>query len=478
MAHVSPPVAEIKRADGSGRTRPRRPSGGLSGASASLVEFAAECGLDLEPFQRRISKAAAGPEREFVCLLPRGNGKTSLLAIVALHHLLTVERAEVYCSAASRDQARILFEAAARYARALGHPSIVFRHLELRWCEDPDEPKVYSRFLRVLAADAPKLHGLTPSLAIIDELHAHKDDEVYLALRTATLKRAGSKLVVISTAGAGADSPLGRLRARALSLPHVTKRGCFADARGPDLRMMEWAVPEGADVDDAKLVKKANPASWLKVEDLRAQRAAVPDLAYRRYHCNMWTEREGFWLPPGSWQQCIGEPEFRPGEKIWVGVDIGGERSSSAVVWVNADLQVGCFITEGERGVIEAGERIRDLAAEFEIVELAYDPWRAGQLAQELKDARIHVEPFAQHPQKMIPASQRLHAAITERRITLPDDPELRAHAANTIAQHSYRGWRISSPGRGVQIDSVVALAMALDRLEDRPEPGKFWGWV
>lgn len=58
-----------------------------------------------------------------------------------------------------------------------------------------------TRHLRVLAADAPKLHGLTPSLAIIDELHTHPDDHVYLALRAATLKRRGSKLITISTAG-------------------------------------------------------------------------------------------------------------------------------------------------------------------------------------------------------------------------------------------------------------------------------------
>jgi Phage Terminase len=58
-------------------------------------------------------------------------------------------------------------------------------------------------YLRVVASDAPKLMGLTPTLAIVDELHAHKDESVYVALRTALLKRPGAKMATISTPGMG-----------------------------------------------------------------------------------------------------------------------------------------------------------------------------------------------------------------------------------------------------------------------------------
>jgi phage terminase large subunit-like protein len=150
---------------------------------AAFADFCKLIGLELEPFQRRIAKAISGSQRETVVLIPRGNGKTHLLAAIALHHLLTVEGAAVYCAAASREQARILFEAASAFARALEHPNIVDRHLELRWCEDPAKPRAFSRHLRVLAADARLLHGLKPSLVIVDEMHSHPDDEVYVALR-------------------------------------------------------------------------------------------------------------------------------------------------------------------------------------------------------------------------------------------------------------------------------------------------------
>lgn len=78
----------------------------------------------------------------------------------------------------------------------------------------------------------------------------------------------------------------------------------------------------------------------------------------------------------------------------------------------------------------------------------------------------------------MIPASARLHAAIVERRLTLPDDAEFAKHAANAIAKHSRRGWRIDKAARGDNIDAMIALAMAVERAEYQPEPVQVLGWL
>jgi hypothetical protein len=93
-----------------------------------LVALAEAIGLELEPFQRRIIRAVNAAPRETLILIPRGNGKTTLMALVALHHLLTTEDARIYAVAASVPQARILFEAAADFARQardalLGQPT-------------------------------------------------------------------------------------------------------------------------------------------------------------------------------------------------------------------------------------------------------------------------------------------------------------------------------------------------------------------
>ena len=446
----------------------------------SFPAFCKLIGLDLEPFQRKIASAASGPERELAVLLPRGQGKSALMAAYALWHLIE-QPGHVYCAAASREQARILYEYAAGYARILNHPNIVDRHLELRWCPDPNRPRVFTRHLRVLAADAPRLHGLTYGLAVVDELHAHPNDQVYLALLTALAKQPGAKLIVISSAGQGADSPLGRLRARALGLPSVKVRGAFTDCRGPSLRMLEWSVPDDVPLIPRR-VKTANPASWITVDALAAQQEAVPDLAFRRFHAGQWTEREGHWLPPGAWQACVGEPTIATRESIFVGVDIGGGGSEgdTAVVWINAAGHVGAEVFSGEDGVLQARDLIEDLAEHYRIEEVAFDPWRASQIAQELQQRGVRCSAFPQTDARMIPASKGLHRAIVEQRLVLPADDTLASHAANAVAKQSRRGWRIDRPSRaaGVNIDAIVALAMALDRRDHQPEGLEVVGWM
>jgi hypothetical protein len=60
----------------------------------------------------------------------------------------------------------------------------------------------------------------------------------------------------------------------------------------------------------------------------------------------------------------------------------------------------------------------------------------------------------------------------------LPDHPEMREHAANTIAKHSRRGWRLDKPSLDAPNDSVIALCMALEALENQPAPARLLGWL
>jgi hypothetical protein len=46
----------------------------------------------------------------------------------------------------------------------------------------------------------------------------------------------------------------------------------------------------------------------------------------------------------------------------WIGLDVGGERSATAVVWVNEHLPVGAAICHGDPGVLEGVDHVRALA--------------------------------------------------------------------------------------------------------------------
>jgi len=49
---------------------------------------------------------------------------------------------------------------------------------------------------------------------------------------------------------------------------------------------------------------------------------------------------------------------------------------------------------------------------------------------------------------------------------------------ANTIARHNRRGWRLDKPSLEQPNDSIIALCMALEAIDNQPEPVKVVGWL
>jgi phage terminase large subunit-like protein len=335
----------------------------------------------------------------------------------------------------------------------------------------PNVPGVSSRPSR-----APHQAAL---LVLVDELHAHRDGELYEAMRTSMLKRSDSRMVTISTAGADVDGVLGRLRARALVQPDVKRSGAVTRAYGPNLGMLEWSVADDVDIDDLEAAKAANPASWVTVEGLAEQREAVQRSAYERFHLNRWTVGEHHWLPIGAWARCA-DPTVKifPAERIFVGVDVGGERSASAVAWVTEDLRVDSEIFHGNEAVLACAAKVRELAEDFNVVEVIADPWRFQQSMLELAERGIRVTEFPQSNARMGPASERLHAAIVEGRLTHPDDPALNGHVRQAIARDTPRGWRIDKAKSRDNVDGVVAMAMAVEAAETPVAAAAFHGWL
>jgi hypothetical protein len=78
----------------------------------------------------------------------------------------------------------------------------------------------------------------------------------------------------------------------------------------------------------------------------------------------------------------------------------------------------------------------------------------------------------------MIPASNALYSAIVEQRIVVPDNAELRQHAAAAVARHGRRGWRIDKAARADNVDAIVALCMALEAAEHKPAEVQLLGWL
>src|SRR5918993_4694498 len=146
--------------------------------------------------------------RQAVVYVPRGNGKTTLAAPIGLY-LTFVEGeggAEGYAAAVTRDQARILFEAAREMARR--SPGFRAAFGVGVGANAIHQEATASRFAPV-SSDAKALDGLNVQVAVCDEIASHKTSEVYDVLLTAMGKRRHPLLLSISTA-TGNNSGIGK----------------------------------------------------------------------------------------------------------------------------------------------------------------------------------------------------------------------------------------------------------------------------
>ena len=96
----------------------------------------------------------------------------------------------------------------------------------------------------------------------------------------------------------------------------------------------------------------------------------------------------------------------------------------------------------------------------------------------ELAVRGLPITEFPQSNARMGPASERLHAAIVERRLSHLDDPALNAHVRQAIARDTPRGWRLDKLKSRDNIDAVVALAMAVEAAEAPTPTVELLGWL
>jgi hypothetical protein len=377
-----------------------------------LVAFCDVIGESLQSHERRIARAHFGERREVYAILPRGNLKTSLAAKIGLHHLLTVPNASVTIGAASRDQARICFERMRGFAQ---HPAIedqlVIRHLELRH-EDEDG----LRLLRVVVSEGARVHGLSSSSYVGDEIWAWRGDQLIEAMLTGLVKRPDARFLGISTAAARLDSALGRLRARAMAGKAVRK-GAVIDAVAPGMRWLEWSLPEDRELTDFRAIKACNPARYITAGSLREQSERVTPISFQQFHCCRWGVGEGAWLPAGAWSACAGD--WAPAdEPVVLFVDVGGSRASTALIGVTLNLHVAEIrVLQGDDAVLEVVEEVLEIARRRPVLEVAHDPWRFRFEALRLQRGhglRVVEVPMSQS--RLIAMSEGLHSVVVSKR--------------------------------------------------------------
>lgn len=318
------------------------PSGGLSELDL-FAEFCAstltlETGgpLLLHPFQRTMLEDYFAGCRESLILISKKNGKSSMIAALALFHLCTTPDAECVIAAASRDQAQIMLRQAQGFIRRSSglQSRLLVKQREI----------VHRQFggrVRVLASDVDTADGVIPTLALVDELHRHKSADLYGVFRDGLGPRQG-RMITISTAGSDEESPLGVLRAKAHAIPGMVKDGAYRYARADGFALHEWALEADQDRDDLELVKQANPAPWQTLKELRGryESPSMTPWQWARFACGVWGLGNERAFDSELWASLeVPGRRIEPGRKVTLGFD--GARRFDTTGLVATDILSG-----------------------------------------------------------------------------------------------------------------------------------------
>lgn len=479
----------------------------------SVDVFAGEP-LALEQWQRDFLDEALATDEDgtpvwaSVCaVLPRKQGKTTLLAAYALWHLLEHEGApEILLAASSDKQAGRLFDAAQSFAK---RNAFLRNQVHVRdYIGEITRVDGQGKIIR-LSSDPERLHGYNPSLVIVDELHAWQAPRLrraWAALTTAGGARKSAQVFTITTAGethTRETSILGRLIDGNERQGEVEKKDALTISRNFAGRTLVWKYEaKTTDPFDTTAIKAANPASWI-TEEYLAKQAANPELSpdeFLQLHACVWSSgSRRAWIPRGQWQQLeVPDLVVPEGAEVFVGIDAALNDDCTAIAWAwripdTERIGIKCHVIGARRGVPchelvaersmdprIALEVVHDLAKKYDVREVAYDPNRFELAARMLDEDGFQIADAWGKRANQTRAWAAWYDGVTTQRLAHDGDLVLAEHVTHAEAEHAEAGWRVRKiRGQGrVKIDALVAAAMASWRCQmegDRADYALSW---
>lgn len=275
--------------------------------------------IRLEPFQKRfLLEIYDNPHGTHTAILSiaRKNGKTALIACILLVHLAgpeAVQNSQIVSGAMSRDQAAIVFNLAVKMVNLC--PELAER---VKIFPSGKRLLGLSKNVeyRALAAEGKTAHGLSPILAILDELGQVKGptDPFIEAIETAQGAYDNPLKIIISTQAPTDLDMLSQL-IDAPDDPRIVKH--------------VYAAPPKCELDDREAWAAANPGLGLfrSVDDVVKQCTKAMNIpsfepAYRNLILNQRVEAVAPFVTRSIWEANGAEPDLKPKQKVWGGLDL------------------------------------------------------------------------------------------------------------------------------------------------------------
>lgn len=466
----------------------RIPEGAQVGRPIRLADFQKKFILD-------VYDNPHGTRRAYLAIA-RKNGKSALIACLLLAHLAGPEKrlnAQIVSGARSRDQASVVFGLASKMVQLNPKLQKVVRIV-------PSGKRliglVANTEYRALAADGTTAHGLSPVLAILDEVGQVKgpQDDFIDAITTAQGAHEEPLLIAISTqAPTDAD-----LFSRWLDDAEASQDKSIVSH--------VYTAPEECELDDREAWEAANPALGLfrslrDVEEQaeRAKRLPIEENSFRVLTLNQRVNMAAPFVSKQTWKECAGNPEmaaFADGV-VYGGLDLSATTDLTALVLTcraNGLLHVLPYFWMPADSVRDAGKRdsveyelwvrqglirttpgkvidydfvardIGEITAGLNLASIGFDRWRMDRMkgALERQGVELPLVPFGQGFKDMSPALDALEADLLAGALRHGDNGPLGMCARNAVAvKDPAENRKLDKAKATGRIDGMVALAMA-----------------
>lgn len=430
--------------------------------------------------------------------VPRGNAKSTLSAGIGLY-MLTMDGeggAGCYSFATTREQAREVFDVAKGMMR---RSQMVRAKLGVKMFEHSLVHMASGSQFMPKSAQGSTLDGLNTHFACIDELHAHKTREVYDVVETSIGKRLQPLLFAITTAGFDLSGICYELRHYIIQI--LGRQTVSEDQFG-----IIYTIDNNDDWKSDEALKKANP-NWgvsVTAETVKSLRDKAMNMAsaannFKTKHLDVWCNSNSAWMDMAKWNESedvsLDESEFY-GQQCWIGLDLAAKldltasiklfvrqidgvqhfyvfpqswlpretvNKSSNASYAGWEYEARMKVTEGAVVDFEAiKEQISLDCSNFDVQEIAYDPWQATQLANEMTQKGIPMVEVRNCVQHFSEPMKTIEALVMSGRLHHPGDPILNWCMSNVVCHRDAKDNIYPNKLRNEnKIDLVVAMIMA-----------------
>jgi len=444
--------------------------------------------------------------------LPKKNGKTELIAGMALDHCLNdAPSGQIYCCAAEREQASLVYIAAKQKIEQDEYLESVMRVVD-------SKKEIHNietgTFIKVLSAEAYSKHGLNPTVIIFDELHALRNRGLWDVMTFGSGAARKNQLIwTITTAG---DDPN---RNTVGWEQHEYAR----KVRDGEITDPSWYVKiygyDGDDIYNESNWYAANPSLGFTIdienvrkEALAAQNSESSERLFRWLRLNQWiaTKQIG-WLPITLWDKTKGDwtRESLRGKPCYMGLDLSAtnDLTAAAMLFPPRGNEKWRFFVDAwipqenmrereerdhvpfeswvKKGFVKAtpgscvdyatvAAYIGRMMREYDVIYLCADAWRLEQMSQ-LMDYELSKDKIVKIPQTIegtSPAISELERLFYKGEIEHDENPCGRWAFGNVRVAIDGNENKKFHKGRSIdRIDPIMALVDAMAgavRLENK----------